>query len=228
MLMAELSSWLDSVTSGADASSIGAGITKGMAVFWFWLKIILIMAAVVGICIFIYKSFFQYNKKITIHKRIGTGAVEVYSDRAKIVTDEQEKIKLVLWKTKKGKKQFATCPVPSAKYCGRLGRNDHYNLWLDDNFELHPIEPPKVEDNFQYLIIRPQERDAWGRMERDIIRQKFENKDFLLKYATPAILMTACITAFLIFFFASKDIGGGLSALADSFRQVASSCTKMG
>ena len=175
----------------------------------------------------IYKYYFQYRVKVTLHKRIGTGAVEMVNERGKIITDLQNKVKLQLFKQRKGNRKACTCPLPEARYKGKSGKSDHYNLWLDDNFELHPIEPPKPESDYERLTIRPQERAAWGRMEDELLFKKFIKKDKLLQYATPAILMTACITAFLIFFFASKDIGQGLQSLASSFQQVASSCTKL-
>ena len=226
-----MADFLGGLTGGATNFNAG-GLSAAMGNIYpkvlFFLQVLLSMVVTFGIIITIYKFWYQYKIKITLSKRIGVGAVETVADRAKIITDSQNKMKLVLFKQRKGNKQAITLPIPEAKYKGKSGKSDHYNLWLDDNFECHPIEPPKVEDSFEKLIVRPQERAAWARMEDEILYKKYKNKDKLLQYAAPAILLTACITAFLIFFFASKELGGGMSEMASSFRQIASSCTKLG
>ena len=109
---------------------------------------------------FIFKFTKQYNIRITLFKKIGTTGIEAVTDWAKIVTDGQNKTKLQLLKTKKGKKKPCTLPVPEAKYKGKRGKYDHYTLWMDDNFELHPVNNPVAESNFERLKIRPQERSA--------------------------------------------------------------------
>jgi hypothetical protein len=195
---------------------------------YFFLKVAFSMAIVFFVAAFIYKFYLQYKIKLTIYKKIGTGGVEAVYDSAKIMTDAQNKTKLSLFKTRKGRKQACTLPIPEAKFKGKKGRFDHYSLWMDDNMELHPIEHPIATDNFEKLIIRPQERAAWGRMEDEMLFKKFQKKDLLMQYAAPAVMMIACITAFLIFFFASKEIGAGMANLASQFAQIASSCTKLG
>jgi hypothetical protein len=194
---------------------------------WFVLKIGITMIVFFGVVAFIYKFYLQYKVRITLHKKIGRDSSEVTTDMAKIIVDEQNKTKLVLFKTRKGKKQPVTCPVPEAIYKGKRGKFDHYYLHLDDNMELHPIMPPKAEENFEKLVIRPQERAAWGRMEDERLYKKYQKKDLLMKYAAPLIVTTACITAFLIFFFASKEIGAGLQSLASQMGQIAMSCTRL-
>jgi len=174
-----------------------------------------------------YKFWFEYTVRLTIYKKIGVGGIEVVHDLGKIVTDVQNKTKIVLLRTKKGKEKV-TCPIPAAEYRGKKGKFDHYTMFLDDNMEVHPIAHPVTTGEIDRLEIRPQERAAWGRMEDEIIFKKFQKKDKLLQYATPAILMAACFSAFLIFFFASKEVGSGLQQLAVTFQQIASSCTRMG
>ena len=188
----------------------------------FWMVVVLIGAAA------FYKYYLQYKIRITLSSRIGTGGVETVNDLGKVVTDEQGKRKIQIFKTRKGSKAMITFPIPEAKYKGKQGKRDHYYVWMDDNFQIHPISPPKPEDHFDRLVVRPQERDAWRRLEDDILLKKYRSKDKLLQYAAPAILMTACITAFLIFFFASKELGAGMGELAGTFKQIASSCTRLG
>lgn len=197
------------------------------AKLYFFLRVAFFMAVVMFGAILFYKYYLQFNKKMIIKKKFGEGGEEIIYDTAKVVTDEQGKTKLQLFRLKKGKKRV-TCPVPADKYKKKLGKRDLYEMWLDDNYELHPIERSVAEENIHMLRIRPEERAAWSRMESKILRDKYEKKDVLLKYATPAIMMTAMITVFLIFFFASKEIGSGLSELAATFKQIASSCTQLG
>ena len=208
-------------------SSIGGwfdGILPKLA-FWFWLLFYLVVF-IFGV-IAIYKFWFQFNIKITLMKRIGVDSVEVNTDKAKIVVDDQNKTKLCLLKQKRGRKFKVTCPIPEAKYKGKSGRSDHYILWLDDNYELHPIEPPHSNVDFSSVKIRPQERAAWGRMEDDIIYKKYQKKDKLLQYAAPALILFAGIIVFLIFFFGFKSLDKGFTQLATAIGQMASSCTKL-
>lgn len=225
---------------------------------WFFIKMFLWMIGVVFICICIYKFILQYKVKITIKTRIGNGGIEVKHDRAKIIVDDQNKKKLQLFKMRKGKMAI-TCPIPESIYKSKIGKSDHYELWLDDNYQMHPIDvkekktlkenikavlspkkidgseflspvkPPVVDEDKAFMLkIRPQERDAWARFEDKALREKYRKKDTLEKYLPSAILMMAMITAFLIWFFAAKQLGSGLNNLASQFAQVASACTRLG
>jgi len=228
---------------------------------WLWIKIFFWFALFVFGCICVWKFLLQYKIKITLKTRIGNGGIEVKHDRAKVMVDTQNKKKLQLLKLRKGK--FAiTCPIPESRYKSKMGKRDHYELWLDDNFQLHPIEVldrkkkgivAKVKDMFSprgtvdaskhltpveqpiteggkevLLRIRPQERDAWARFEDKALRDKYKRRDMLEKYMPAAIMMMAMITAFLIFFFAFKSLGGSMNNLAQQFGQIASACTRIG
>lgn len=194
----------------------------------FFFKIFFWFAVGVFAVIAIWKLFLQFKIKITIKKRIGNGAIETTYDKAKIVVDKQNKRKLQLMKTRNGKRAI-TCPIPAAIYKGKSGKADHYELWLDDNYQLHPIEMPVVEEGRKHLLkIKPQERDAWMRLESKQVMEKYAKKDMMEKYLPAGILMIAMITAFLIWFFAAKQLGAGLGDLAQQFAQIASSCTHLG
>lgn len=208
-------------------ASLGAWIDTVLpkVAFWFWL--LFYLAVFVFGVIAIYKFWYQYNIKITLMKRIGVDSVEVKNDKAKIVIDEQNKTKLTLLKQRRGRRVAVTCPIPEAKYKGKSGRADHYILWLDDNFELHPIQPPQSSTDFDTVKIRPQERAAWGRMEDEIIYKKYQKKDKLLQYAAPALIFFGGIIMFLIFFFGFKSLDKGFTQLASAVGQMASSCTKL-
>lgn len=196
--------------------------------FYFFMKILLVMIFVFGVIVIIYKYYLQYNIRLTIFKRIGRDSFEVIEDFGKTIMDETGKSKIVTMKTRKAKGVACSMPVPETQYKGKRGRFDHYLVMRDVNGELHPISSPIIVGDITRMEIRPQERDAWARLERELLLQKYDKKDMLLKYATPAILMTACITAFLIFFFASKELGQGMSNIATQMGQIATNCIKIG
>lgn len=210
-----------------DPSQIFSFFDTGIGVkIWMFVKIFIYFAVVVFIGIFAYKSYFQYNVLVTLKTRVGGGGVEKFETRGKVINDEQNKRKLILMK-RINKKQL-TCPVPSSEFKQKFGKKDHYEVWLDDNFQLHPISLPEVDFADAKLRVRPQERDAWARYEDKLLIEKFQKKEWLEKYLPAGILIVAMVTAFLIWFFASKELGTGLRDLATQFAQIASSCTKLG
>ena len=193
----------------------------------FFGKILFYFALAVFGVILIYKFWLQYKVKITIKSKVGGGGFEVKHDRAKVIIDSQNKTKLQLLKLRKGRKAI-TCPIPASIYKSKIGKNDHYELWLDDNYQLHPVENTLADSKGEVLMrIRPQERDAWARMEDKNLADKYKKKDMFDKYLPAGILMIAMITAFLIWFFAAKNLGTGLSQLASQFAQVASNCVSI-
>jgi hypothetical protein len=198
------------------------------AKIYFFIKIFFYFVLAVAIGITYYKLFYQYKILITVKSRLGGGGLEIKRDRAKIVVDSQNKTKLQLFRTRRGR-QPVTCPIPPAIFKGKIGKKDHYELWLDDNFELHPISLPHVQSGHELeLEILPQERNAWARYEQKALEEKYQKKDLLATYLPAGIMMMAMITAFLIWFFAAKQLGMGLSELAQQFQQVAASCVSMG
>ena len=200
-----------------------SAFTEGL----FYIKVFLFLATFVFGCILLWKFYLQYKIKITIKTKVGNGGTEVMMTNAKIVTDEQNKRKLVLMKRVAGK--TLTCPVPAATFKSKSGKKDHYELWLDDNFQLHPIATPETngENNdleARMLRIKPQEREAWARYEDKNLREKYQKKDLLEKYLPAGVMIIACVCAFLIFFFGFKTLQEGLGGLAGQFGQVAQNC----
>lgn len=187
-------------------------------IFWF-------AVFVLGAVLF-YKKVLQYKISVTVKKNVSGQGLEIVNDRAKMVVDKQGKRKLQLWKTRNGKRPIS-CPMPESKYKSKEGKKDHYELWLDDNFQLHPIEHPDAPID-ELLRIRPQERDAWNRFEDVQIMEKYKKQNMLDKYLPSGIVIMAMMTAFLIWFFAAKSLGAGMTDLAQQFAQIASSCTKLG
>lgn len=220
--------------SSGQLSSIFNPANFGVA--WTFLKVFGYFAILVLGAIIFYKYWLQYKINITIKTRLG-GSQEIKQDKAKIVEDEQGKKKLILLKTRRGKTAL-TCPVPAGIYKSKVGRKDHYELWLDDNFQLHPIGHPQTEfydsegnvvnlepEQAPQLKLRPQERDAWARYESKRIAEKYKSKDLLMQYLPAGILFIAMITAFLIWFFAVGELGDGMAQIATQLAQVASACT---
>lgn len=195
----------------------------GKILFW---MVLLIIGGVV-----IYKFWLQYKISIGVWKRVGGGGIERVSDRAKIVVDEQGKRKIVLYKHRNNKKTIS-CPIPESIYKSKKGKMDHYELFLDDNFQLHPVDLPTLtigDEKLRHIMkIRPQERDAWARYEDKQLHSKFQKQNAWEKYMPSVIVLASFLIAFLIFFFMSKDLASSLSTLAQQFGQVATSCTKLG
>lgn len=189
-------------------------------------KIVFYITVFLFVCLLIYKFVLQYKTKITVFKMVGGRIVETVKDKAKTVTDTQNKKKFQLFKTRWGKKPV-TCPIPESVFKTKQGKKDHYYLWLDDNGQLHPVEFDLSSGIDARLRIRPQERDAWARMEDKILIDKFYKQSFMEKFLPSIVMITAFVMAFLIFFFMSKDLGNSLSGLASTFQQVASSCTTL-
>lgn len=222
--MADLLNSVQSFNPGSMFSFFDSGLISKV---YFFGKVFFFAIGLAFAVLLFWKFYMQFNVRVTIKSRIGTGGLEVKEDMAKIVVDEQNKRKLQLFKSHKGK-QPLTCPVPESRFKGKKGRLDHYEMWKDDNDQLHPIDHPEVLEHGGRLKIRPQERDAWARFEDKALLEKYRKQDLLTKWAPAAILMIAMITAFLIWFFAAKELGTGLSNLASQFAQIASSCTKLG
>lgn len=98
-----------------------------------WFAIILFAALA------FWKYYLCYNIRVRVVTKSGGNILDIKDDVAKIVRDEQGKIKLELLKTRRGGIAY-TCPVPNAKYKYKKGKKDYYDLWLDNNKQIHPIE----------------------------------------------------------------------------------------
>jgi len=199
------------------------------APIWTFMKVFFYFAVVVVGGMLLWQYYLRFNIKITVKRRLGGGgSIEVFEDRARILIDEQRKKKLVLMKSRAGK-EYLTCPVPEGKYRNKKGRWDHYELWRDDNDQLHPVESPMLESGQNpelavQMRVRPQERDAWRLQEHKRMEEKYRRKDLLEKWAPMGIMVVAMITAFLIWFFATRELGNGLVGVAQQIAQLASSC----
>lgn len=107
-------------------------------ILWFWIKVFSWIVIVGFALLFYWKFFMQYKVRVGIKIKVGKNILDVKEDKAKIVEDDQGKRKLVLWKMRKGKVAY-TCPVPESKFKFKKGKQDYYELILDDNDYLHPI-----------------------------------------------------------------------------------------
>ncbi len=220
---------LNKVTEALAGGGAGLfGVFDGpiMGQLWFWGKVILTMAAVAFGLMLFWKFWMQYKIQITIWRKVGAGW-EAKSDRAKMIVDNQGKRKLQLIRLRNGKTPL-TCPVPESQYLTKKGKKDHYVLFLDNNFQLHPTNPPSLNSENPSFNVVPQDRTAWGRFEDRVLEAKFKKKDFMEKYLPSVIIVSAMAFSFLIFFFAFKELGAGMGNLASQFSQIAASCTSLG
>lgn len=176
----------------------------------------------------IWKFMFEYNIIVTVKSMLGGGGTEIKRDRAKIVVDEQGKRKLQLYKLKEGKKRITT-PLPESFFKSKMGKRDHYEFWLDDNYQLQPIPVAPIIDEAGNKVMKlmPVERNAWARYEDKAIREKIMKKEMFEKYMPSVIMISAMVFAFLIFFFGFGSLKDGMGALASQFAQVAASCTSL-
>lgn len=220
---------LDKISGGVQGLAKGKiGIPGGVGgTIMFWFRTVFWVGVVVFVGLIIWKFVLQYNIRIRVLVRSGGKLVDIKHDRAKVVEDEQGKRKLVLWKMRKGKSQLTT-PVPSQSYKYKCGRQDYYDLWLDDNFVLHPVEISEdlSEDEEGLLRPRPQERNAWSRMEADLINKKYESREKWREFILPVMFMGTLIICFLVLFFMFKELGAGLGDLAGAFAEVSRSCLR--
>lgn len=226
--MAEVFDTISGGVKGLDPSNLFSIMNNPiMNKAWFFIKVGIWIIICIGTLLFLWKFFKQYSVRVTIRRRIGTGAIETKRDWAKMVIDDQDKRKLQLFRLRDGKKPI-TFPVPDSVYKGKVGRWDHYDVFIDDNFQAHPIMFNQNDFGHQYLKIMPEDRKAWARWETKRIMEKYSKKEWVEKYLPSIIVLSSMMVAFMIFFFMSKELGSSLSELANQFAQVASSCTRMG
>jgi len=113
--------------------------SPAFAKFGFIFKVF-VYFTIFAVCLsLVWKFVLQYKIKVTLLSRLGSGGIEVKYDKAKIVIDSHNKKKLQLMKTRKGK-LAVTLPIPESFYKGKMKKADHFFLWIDDNFQVHPIE----------------------------------------------------------------------------------------
>lgn len=106
---------------------------------WFFVKTGVSIIAFVGVIMIVWKFWLQYKVRVSVKIKSGGNVIDVKDDMAKIVRDKQGKNKLQLFKLRRGTIPY-TCPIPSSKYKFKKGKLDYYELTLDDNHQLHPIE----------------------------------------------------------------------------------------
>ncbi len=224
--------WTDTVAgglSGGDITNLGSQALNSLGG-----PVLFFAKVLAGIFIFlafvwaIWHYFLRWKIRVRIIKYSGGKIVNVYNDLGRIGTDEQGKTKLILLKTRKGKER-CTCPVPAQVYQYKMGKFDYYDLVLDDNFQLHPTQLVSIkEDAEKYIFVkpRPEQRQAWARMEGDLIQKKYEKREKWRELIAPGVMVMAFVISFLILFFMFKEMGNGMGALAGAFNEVANACIR--
>lgn len=202
------------------------GLSFGAAepVIMMWVKIIVFTAVTIFAALAFYKFYLQYNIQIRIVKTVGGKGIEIKSDRAKEVVDDQGKRKLQLFKMRNGKTPY-TMPIPGSEYRYKKGKQDYYDLQLDDNGQLHPIEMLQLPEEEQLLLAaKPQERTAWARLERRATEDMYKQREKWKEFLPAAVMVIAFVMSFLILFFMFKEMGAGMSQIAGGFDAVAKAC----
>lgn len=200
-------------------------ITKGAGlVFW----ITLYAGGFILVAYFLYKIFLEYKIRVTIVERIGSGALNWFSDNAKIMVDKNDNSKsLVLMKTKEGRNKITT-QVPAGEFRGRKGKRDHYIFFLDDNHQLQPVQPLGEKDfKHPHLSLLPEDKRWWARKEDKRRLEKYAEQSKLEKFLPSVVMITAFVMTFFIAYFGFTHLGNGMVALSSSFQQVATSCTAL-
>lgn len=227
--MADEGSVFDKIGGFGDSlNDVGVGnlgsLTPLLDKMWVWAQIFFWVVVVIAAVMVFWKFYIQFNKRIRIVKKSGGKIVDIIHDKAKVVVDAQGKRKLVLWKTREGKEQ-KTLPIPLLEYKYKCGKNDYYDLWMDDNGNLHPMEIGDIEkEDLIFVKPKPQERKAWDRYEDKIIEEKYRKKDWIDKYGTLATTTVLGTVVILTMFFMFQMLGKGLNNLAGSIVQVSTAC----
>ena len=141
--MADMLNVLDNVgdkISNFDPTNLGGLSASPMwAKMWLFVQGFAWFAIVLFAALAFWKYYLSYNIRVRVVTKRGGNILDIQNDIAKIVRDEQGKVKLELLKTRSGGLAY-TCPVPNSKYKYRQGKLDYYDLWLDNNKQIHPIE----------------------------------------------------------------------------------------
>ena len=130
---------VDNVAEGIQGGFGSWTTSAWFPVVWFWLKVVMwIVGFSFGVLIW-WKFWKQYKVRVGLRIKSGGGITEIKDDKAKIIVDEHGKTKLVLFATRKGGVAY-NCPVPASKYKLKKGKLDYYDLQIDDNDQMHPVE----------------------------------------------------------------------------------------
>ena len=138
---------LEGVAEGAQSGFGDYAMTTWFPVIWFWVKIAFWIIFVVFGGLVYWKFFKQYKIRVGLRIKSGGGLTEVKEDKAKIIVDEHGKRKLSLLKTRLGATPY-NCPIPDSRFKLKKGKQDYYDLEIDANNQLQPLETKLSEKVF--------------------------------------------------------------------------------
>ena len=193
--------------------------------FHWVLKIVLYVGLLIIGGVLFWKFVYQYKISARVKVKVAGKVVEVIDDRCKDVIDEQGKRKLEFFKLRK------TTPVPQLRYRyfkkGMFRTRQTYEFELHDNGELYPIDLVDVDPTTKKMIEQvsiPEDRVGWRFQESKLLEKKLERQTVWDKYKQEIIVFSSMVVAFLICYFAFKEVGGGLKSIAGGMQDVARAC----
>ncbi len=222
---------LGSVTKGAEKGAetinrVAAGdlgvVTQSEAwiSFMWWAKLIIWFLVLVVGGVMIWHYWFKFNKRVLVKKLKGKAVIDIYLDRGKIVTDQRQKTKLILLRTKK------TCPVPSYKYTTKMGKQDFYELYLDEKGNLHPINDQQIIDQVTSKVTSDKNIDfhilaSWRLEEMKLAEEKFRKQSFLKEHMPEIMFFMAMVLGTAILWVTSKSAEASGIAQASAIKDLA-------
>lgn len=189
---------------------------KLMQVGGFIGKIAFFTVIVSSIGLIYWKLFIQYRDRALVRVVKGGKVVDVKWDNVRDFEDEQGKRKLKFFKLKQA------MPFEGTKYAYKYGKKNFYDVWQDDNGQLHPCELTEPDADLMRLIKPiPQSRKVWIMNETKLQAEKILKKDKFKDFIVTAMPIAAMAITFLIAFFAYKYLGTGINNLASQLGQLA-------
>lgn len=214
---------IDTVTKG-DLSLVTQ--SAAMQKLLFWGRLLLWLALVIAFIAVVNHFFFKYNKRILVKRLKGNSVIDSYFDRGRIFKDERGKLKLKLLKTK------GTCPIPSFSYTSKMGKQDFYELYLDEYNDLYPVNDSGIVSDVKEYHSKAKDINfhmigAWRLEEMKTAEEKYKKTNPLIKYLPEFILIFSMVLAVAVVWISVKSIESGYIANANAILKLAESVASL-
>ena len=190
-----------------------------VSMIW-WFRLIMWVLVIVVASLAIWHFWIKFNKRVLVKKLKGNAVIDTFIDRGKIIVDSKQKIKLVLLKTKK------SCPVPSYKYTTKMGKQDFYELYLDEKGNLHPINDQQIIDQVTKEVKSDKNIDfhilaSWRLDEMKLAEEKFRKQSFLKQHMPEIIFFMSMVLGTVVMWMTSKSAEASGIAQANAIKELA-------
>lgn len=192
---------------------------------WFIIKVFLGVVLVLLAGYLLWKFKYSYKVPVLVKRKVGHGGIRFFTDRAKVILDSSGTRILMLSKKYAGRE--VTCPLPAGEYRVICKGKDAYELWMDDNYQLHPCKTV-IDDADPFVRVFPEDRRWWARKEDKRRAEKYNKKDFLEKYLPSIVIMAAFVISFLIAYFATSHVAGAMAGVSNAIAQLATALASLG